>query len=183
MSQNQINQFVEENGITYPILQDEQSSGGSGPAGFGGETYDDYYIPNQGSPYPRDFIVDQNGILAYANNEIDTEYMIYIIEDLLAGESLQMAELKIIPDQITIYPAYPNPFNPVTTIRFDIPNVETLSAASLQVFDLNGRMVEGVKEPGTHKIQWNAGHYVSGIYFARLESGSKIQSQKLILLK
>ena len=144
-------------------------------------------MKSQGSPYPRDFIVDQNGILAYANNEIDTEYMIYIIEDLLAGESLQMDELKIIPDQITIYPAYPNPFNPVTTIRFDIPNVETLSAASLQVFDLNGRMVEtlvvGVKEPGTHEIQWNARHNTSGIYFARFESGSKIQSQKLILLK
>ena len=187
VSQNQINQFVEENGITYPILQDEQSSGGSGPAGFGGETYDDYYIPNQGSPYPRDFIVDQDGILAYANNEIDTEYMIYIIEDLLAEESLQTDDLKIIPDQIIIYPVYPNPFNPVTTIRFDIPNVEMLSEASLHVFDLNGRMVEtlveGVKEPGIHEIQWNAGHNTSGIYFARLKSGSKIQSQKLILLK
>ncbi|MCS5652799.1 MAG: peroxiredoxin family protein, partial [Candidatus Marinimicrobia bacterium] len=74
VNQNQINQFVDETGITYPILQDEQS-GGAGPGGFGGVTYDDYYIPNQGSPYPRDFIVDQNGILVYANNEVDTEYM------------------------------------------------------------------------------------------------------------
>ena len=75
----------------------------------------------------------------------------------------------------------------MTTIWFVIPGVETLNAASLHVFDLNGRMVEtlveGVKEPGIHEIQWNASHNTSGIYFARLESGSKIQSQKLILLK
>jgi len=84
VNQNQINQFVEETGLTYPILQDEPTGGGGG--GFGGEVYDDYYIPNQGSPYPRDFIVDQNGVLVYANNEVDTEYMLYIIDKLLFGE-------------------------------------------------------------------------------------------------
>ena len=71
VNENQIAQFVTETGITYPILQDESTGGG--PGGFGGVTYDEYYIPNQGSPYPRDFIVEQNGILVYANNEIDTE--------------------------------------------------------------------------------------------------------------
>ena len=186
VSQNQINQFVEENGITYPILQDEQSSGGSGPAGFGGETYDDYYIPNQGSPYPRDFIVDQNGILAYANNEIDTEYMIYIIEDLLAGESLQTDDLKIIPDQIIIYPVYPNPFNPVTTIRFDIPE-GAANLLSLRIFDINGGLVEtlmdGQREPGIYTVQWDGSDQPSGVYFSRLESGSTVAARKLILLK
>ena len=43
-------------------------------------TYDDYYIPNQGSPYPRDFIVDETGILVYANNEMDTDYMIFVLD-------------------------------------------------------------------------------------------------------
>ena len=187
VNQNQIDQFLDENGITYPILQDEQSGGGSGPGGFGGVTYDDYYIPNQGSPYPRDFIVDQNGTLVYANNEIDTEYMIYIIEDLLVDGSLQTFYSKIIPDEITLYPVYPNPFNPVTTILFDFSNIEMLSTASLHVYDLNGRIVEtlvqDLTEPGTHKVHWNAEQYASGIYFVRLGSGSKIRSQKLILLK
>ena len=36
-----------------------------------------------GSPYPRDFVIDQNGIIAYANNEIDTEWMISVIYDLI----------------------------------------------------------------------------------------------------
>ena len=82
VSEGQIEQFLDETGITYPILQD-QSSGGNGPGGFGGVVYDQYYIPNQGSPYPRDFIIDQNGILLYANNEVDTQYMLYILDELL----------------------------------------------------------------------------------------------------
>ena len=40
-------------------------------------------MPNDGSPYPRDFIIDQNGLIAYANNEIDTEWMLSVIYDLL----------------------------------------------------------------------------------------------------
>ena len=73
-----INNFVEENSLTFPILYDPGSSGGV----QGGDTYDDYYMPNDGSPYPRDFIVDQNGILQYANNEIDTEWMLFVLDEL-----------------------------------------------------------------------------------------------------
>ena len=40
-------------------------------------------MPNDGSPYPRDFIIDQYGVIAYANNEIDTEWMLSVIYDLL----------------------------------------------------------------------------------------------------
>ena len=80
-SQNQISSFVDENSITYPILFDLGSSGGV----QGGDTYDDYYMPNDGSPYPRDFIIDQEGIIQYANNEIDFEWMLYVIDELLGG--------------------------------------------------------------------------------------------------
>ena len=40
-------------------------------------------MPNDGSPYPRDFIINQEGVIAYANNEIDTEWMLSIIYDLI----------------------------------------------------------------------------------------------------
>tara|TARA_B100001123_G_C15179299_1_gene974686 strand:- start:237 stop:734 length:498 start_codon:yes stop_codon:yes gene_type:complete len=78
-NQNIISNFVEENGLTFPILFDSGSSGGV----QGGDTYDLYYMPNDGSPYPRDFIIDQGGVIAYANNEIDTEWMLTVIYDLL----------------------------------------------------------------------------------------------------
>ena len=77
-NQSQIDNFVEENSLTFHILFDPGSSGGV----QGGNTYNDYYMPNDGSPYPRDFIVDQEGILQYANNEIDTEWMIYVLNEL-----------------------------------------------------------------------------------------------------
>jgi len=77
---------VEENGITYPILFDPGGSGGVS----GGDTYDLYYLPSDGSPYPRDFIVDQNGIIQYANNEIDTEWMLIVLDDLLGGSEVEI---------------------------------------------------------------------------------------------
>ena len=88
--QNQINTFVEENSITFPILFDPGSSGGV----QGGDTYDDYYMPNDGSPYPRDFIVDQEGIIRYANNEIDFEWMIYVIDELILSNSYTLGDIN-----------------------------------------------------------------------------------------
>ena len=101
-NQNQLINFVEENSLTFPILFDPGSSGGV----QGGDTYDLYYLPNDGSPYPRDFIVDQNGILQYANNEIDTEWMLYLLDDLIGNNiipgDLNSDELINVLDVITM---------------------------------------------------------------------------------
>ena len=93
-----------------------------------------------------------------------------------------------IPTTFTLHPAYPNPFNPVTTISYAIPMVGTRHAAvSLQIYDIAGRFVEtlvdGILEQGHHTVQWNASGFSSGVYFVRLEAGTFSQSQKLILLK
>lgn len=79
-----VDTFIDENSLTYPILFDPGSNGGVD----GGNTYDLYYLPNDGSPYPRDFIVGPTGLLEYANNEIDIAWMIEIIEELLGEEQL-----------------------------------------------------------------------------------------------
>lgn len=185
VNQNQINQFVDETGITYPILKD-QSSGGNGPGGFGGVIYDEYYIPNQGSPYPRDFIIDQSGVLVYANNEIDTEYMIYIIEDLMVEQELNAREENFLPKRVEIFPVFPNPFNSVATVTFSIEN-QNNTLLGLNVYTLEGRLVEALArkifQPGNHKISWHASQYASGLYIISIESELGIQSQKIILLK
>ncbi len=85
-----IEQFVDENSLTYPILFDPGSNGGVD----GGNTYDLYYLPNDGSPYPRDFIVGLDGILEYANNEIDIAWMLEIIENLLDINNEQLGDLN-----------------------------------------------------------------------------------------
>jgi len=90
-----------------------------------------------------------------------------------------------VPLKVALYPAYPNPFNPTTTIRF---SVETQHAVSLlQIFDIKGRLVETlidrIIKPGNHKIQWDASNYSSGIYFAKLKTGNQVQTEKLVLVK
>ena len=89
-NQNMISNFIEENSLTFPILYDSGSPGGV----QGGDTYDLYYMPNDGSPYPRDFIIDQNGIIQYANNEIDTAWMLSVIENLLFSDNLLIGDIN-----------------------------------------------------------------------------------------
>ena len=90
------------------------------------------------------------------------------------------------PNQFLLFPAYPNPFNPVTTIRFNIP-IETQNATSLQLFDVKGRPVESlvnrVLQPGEYMVAWSASGMPSGVYFAELVSGNYRQVQKLVLMK
>ena len=81
-NQGQLNQFISENSITYPIVFDPGSPGGV----QGGDTYNLYYLPNDVSPYPRDFIIGEDGIIEYANNEVDTAWMLSVIEELLLGD-------------------------------------------------------------------------------------------------
>ena len=52
-------------------------------------------MPNDGSPYPRDFIVDQDGILQYANNEIDTEWMLYVLDELIGNNQGMLGDINL----------------------------------------------------------------------------------------
>ena len=86
-----------------------------------------------------------------------------------------------------MYPAFPNPFNPITTIRFDIPQTESSKFITIAIYDLQGRQVEtlinGYMYPGEHNIQWQANQFSSGIYFIYFSYDNNIDTQKLILLK
>jgi photosystem II stability/assembly factor-like uncharacterized protein len=79
---------------------------------------------------------------------------------------------------------YPNPFNPSTTIAYDLHKA---GHVSLRVFDLLGREVavlkDGFVEAGTHHAVFDGGNLASGVYFARLDAGEFTQTKKLMLLK
>ena len=91
---------------------------------------------------------------------------------------------ELTPQSFALYPSYPNPFNPITTIRF---SVEARHALHLRVYDISGRLIETLVNeklnPGEHEIQWHADRYASGVYFVELVSGDQRQVQKLILIK
>ena len=90
-----------------------------------------------------------------------------------------------IPERLLLFPSYPNPFNPSTTVRFSV--LDTKQPLSLHIYDIDGRLIEtlfsGYVMPGFHEVQWNARQHPSGIYFAMFRSGYIMQSTKLILIK
>jgi hypothetical protein len=90
-----------------------------------------------------------------------------------------------LPEEFKLYAAYPNPFNPVTTIRFDVGS--TSHESTLRIYDVSGRNVEtlinGQLQPGSYEVQWDARGFASGIYFSELISGTKRHTQKMVLLK
>jgi hypothetical protein len=89
-----------------------------------------------------------------------------------------------IPLRFALEQNYPNPFNPATTIEFALPQS---GKTSLIVYDILGRavahLVNDDLQAGYHKIDFNASHLASGIYFYRLEAGQFVDVKKLILLK
>ena len=186
VNQGQISQFVIDNGLTFPILKDTRSGPGIGT----GVVYDQYYLPNQGSPYPRDFIIGTDGNVYYANNEIDTEYMIAIIEMLLAGEnvSIKPGENSITPE-IQLVKAYPNPFNGSTNIIYTLSKTGNIT---INIFELSGGLVSGfdlgLQKAGHQNFQWSPKEYrtvelPSGIYFYQIENGKTITDGKIFYLK
>ena len=87
----------------------------------------------------------------------------------------------------SVNPVFPNPFNPVTTIQFTLPMVETWHAVSLQIYDISGTLVETLMDeqlaPGQYTVKWNATEFSSGVYFLKLEAGNFSQVEKLMLIK
>jgi hypothetical protein len=98
------------------------------------------------------------------------------------------------PVEFELRQPFPNPFNPTTTIQFNVPATDTRHVISLRVFDIAGSMVEtlvnGTMKSGQYEIQWDASQHASGIYFLKMESGPSteqgrgyIKKQKMILMK
>ena len=90
----------------------------------------------------------------------------------LNGNGIEMNP-RSLPSDFGINSVYPNPFNPVTTISFDI--VET-SQVSIKVFDLLGnqivQLVNEIKDGGSHTVNWNASELSSGLYFVKMEANN-----------
>jgi hypothetical protein len=89
-----------------------------------------------------------------------------------------------IPGEFRIYNNYPNPFNPSTKIKFELP---LNSFVELSVYDAAGRKVAGLinakMQAGVYETDWNAESLNSGVYFARLTAGGFVKTVKMMLLK
>jgi hypothetical protein len=101
------------------------------------------------------------------------------------GLGIEDGNPENIPDQITLYPNYPNPFNNSTTIRYYLPQ---RSKIKLTVYNALGQSIEVLineKQPSGHQtINWHTKEVMtSGIYYIKLENGRHRTIRKCILLK
>ena len=102
---------------------------------------------------------------------------------------VEITDIDALPTQFTIQPAYPNPFNPSTTIRYGIPKTEEVT---ISIYDLRGRLVSNLykaeQQVGWYEITWNgllnngslAG---AGMYIYKIIAGDKIKTSKISLIK
>lgn len=93
-----------------------------------------------------------------------------------------------VPNTFLLQNAYPNPFNPSTTICFSIPETGSGQVnASLKVYDVSGRLVSVLLnrtiEAGNYEVNFNASGMASGLYFYTLSSENFSETKKMILIK
>jgi len=105
-----------------------------------------------------------------------------------AGWMLSTEE-EMLPEVFALHNNYPNPFNPITNIRYDIPEI---SDVRIDIYNINGQRVRTLvsreHQPGRYKIQWNAANdsgspVASGMYIYKIHAKEFVSVKKLLLMK
>ena len=107
----------------------------------------------------------------------------FLSSGLLGGYFTSILEIDI-PLQFVLGNNYPNPFNPSTTISFQL---SAMSDVKLTIYEMNGKMVSTLindnMPAGYHDTSWDASDFSSGIYFYRLQAGDFVDTKKMVFMK
>jgi len=107
----------------------------------------------------------------------------FSIIDVEAASSDDYIQVML-PSRTSLSAAYPNPFNPSTTISYTLANTANIN---LSVYNISGQLIEklknGYQDAGNYEIVWDASEQPSGIYLLRLQSEHESFNQKLMLMK
>ncbi|MBT3945481.1 MAG: T9SS type A sorting domain-containing protein, partial [Candidatus Marinimicrobia bacterium] len=132
-----------------------------------------------------DFVPNRDGTNFLFNiEEVEFNGIVYNLNDFLDNGS----EINL-PTEFAIYAPYPNPFNPTTSILFDIAKTEHVD---LSVFNIKGEFIKSLQneslDPGQYSIKWHGlnemGHTVpSGIYIIKFTSNFTQKNRKVLFLK
>ncbi|MFZ1685549.1 MAG: FlgD immunoglobulin-like domain containing protein [Candidatus Zixiibacteriota bacterium] len=135
--------------------------------------------------------VNGDGVNDFSASGVDAygHGVVYIFSGNKSGTAVDSDDNFGLPSTFSLHPAYPNPFNPSTTISFDLPK---RAEVKLIVFDLLGRevrkLVDQEMAAGAHSVKWDgtneAGKAVaSGVYFFKMTAGEFEKSVKGMLVK
>jgi hypothetical protein len=98
-------------------------------------------------------------------------------------------EGEVLPTTCRLFPNYPNPFNPRTWISYQLPEQ---GLVSITIYNVHGQLIDTLVDaeqpPGFYRVQWDGrgpggAPAASGVYFCRLQSGFRVQTRKMILLR
>ena len=99
------------------------------------------------------------------------------------GISLALDKV-LLPISYSISNIYPNPFNPITTIKYGLPDY---GEVKIIAYNISGRQVarlfNNYQSPGFYSIKWNASSFPSGLYFIRMTSNNFTDTRKVLLIK
>ena len=128
---------------------------------------------------------DESGIEEVLNVTQGT--IVSISDVIVANSSEEVTNVtydQILPQAYVINNAYPNPFNPVTTLSVEL---HTAADVSVKVYNLTGQLVDVIAQgnfsPNTYNWTWNAENLASGVYFIATQIGNDINNQKVMLIK
>ncbi len=146
------------------------------------ELWTSYYNGN-GSIDNKEVTLDA---LMFQSGQQSADKIIYLddIKAIKINDPISVATLEI-PETHVLFPNYPNPFNPHTTINFQLSN---MSDVDLKVYDIKGRIVDHLINEtisaGNHQLLWNASNFSAGMYIAVLNvNGTFAGSTKMLLIK
>ena len=163
-------------------------------AGFQIEFLDHFEINNIVIPDSWLFDINKKTIIVYNIDgmllndksilKLDKENSITNIIISNAQGNAMTVNLGSIPHSVHLNENYPNPFNPQTTISY---NLFDKIKVNLSIYDLSGRIIETLvderQSPGNFSIAWDASELPSGIYIARLNTENQSLTKKMILMK
>ncbi|GAB4185277.1 MAG: hypothetical protein Kow00108_22760 [Calditrichia bacterium] len=122
------------------------------------------------------------------SNDTDSYHLTISIPGLLKIGNNKDSEQNFIPQTLSVSKSYPNPFNPITTIRIELPESQPVT---MTIFSVSGQQVyqwQGILDAGIHQLQWKginqSGIPVSsGMYLMKVQAGNKVKINKVLLLK
>jgi hypothetical protein len=134
---------------------------------------------------------NEDKVLCFWTDGRSGDFQIYFSKASLDSSTMKNnnTEKLTTPSNFKLFLAYPNPFNPITTIRYDLPED---GLVNITIYDMLGNVVNNLvganQSSGFKSIQWNAtnnqGHPVSaGVYLYSIEAGDFRATKKMILLK
>ena len=124
-------------------------------------------------------------VSGYFGSELSFEVGSYIVIE----ENLALSDIKNTPNHYALHNAYPNPFNPLTKINYDLPKD---SFVRICIYDLMGRQIKTLVNEnmmaGYRSINWNATNNLSqpvsaGLYIYTIQAGEFMKTKKMVLIK